>query len=47
MGGPNSNRNGCTKFYKGCIKDFKVRFEVGIDFQSLLDGFPNELIDHK
>ena len=52
-GGPGSDRIGCTKFNKGytkfweeCIKGYKVRYEMGIDPQSLSYGFLNEIMDH-
>ena len=52
-GGPESNRfgctkfnEGCTKFCEGCTKGSKVRFEVGINPQSLPYGFQNEIMDH-
>ena len=37
---------GCTKFCEGCTKGSKVRFEVGIDPQTLSYGFQNEIMDH-
>ena len=37
---------GCTKFCEGCTKGLKMRFEVGIDPQSLCYGFLKEIMDH-
>ena len=52
-GGPGITRLGCTKFNEGCTKfcegftnGLKMRFEVGIDTQSLRYGFLNEIVDH-
>ena len=36
----------CTKFYEECTKGSKVHSEVGIDPQSHLYGFPNEIMNH-
>ena len=51
--GPRITRLGCTKFNEGCTKfckgftnGLKMRFEVGIDTQSLRYGFLNEIVDH-
>ena len=44
--GPGSDRMGCTKFCEWCTKGSKVRFEVGIDPQTLSYGFQNEIMDH-
>ena len=52
-GDPESDRigctkfnEGCTKFCEGCTKGSKVRFEVGIDPQTLPYGFQNEIMYH-
>ena len=52
-GGPEITRLGCTKFNDGCTKFCewctkgpKVRFEVGIDTQSLTYGFLKEIMVH-
>ena len=44
-GGPESDRNKCTKFNEGCTKGSKVCSEVGISPQTLPYGFLNELMD--
>ena len=36
----------CTKFYKECTKGSKMHSEVGINPQSHLYGFPNEIMNH-
>ena len=36
----------CTKFYEECTEGSKVHSEVGIDPQSHLYGFPNEIMNH-
>ena len=52
-GGLESTRLGCTKFNEGytkfcegCIKGSKMRFEVGINPQSLCYGFIKEIMDY-
>ena len=45
-GGPESDRNKCTKFNEGCTKGSKVLSNVGIDPQSLFYGFLNEIMNH-
>ena len=37
---------GCTKFCEGCTKGSKMRYEVGIDPQSLCYGFLKAIMDH-